>query len=184
MDININCEWEQSKINPRLRICKRCKYVSGVADISHDHRICPVLIDSAARNPEYKQIRLEKILTVQPDGTVKEEIIPQSHFNDWWPGGETTINIPTASILNKNNTNHPKQNLNKQSVTTEKQQVQGKPCSQEQIDARLAICQGCEFYKNNSCLKCGCALSRDRNYMNKLYWADKSCPIGKWGPVE
>ena len=56
-------------------------------------------------------------------------------------------------------------------------------CSQQQIDERLAICTGCEFYENNSCLQCGCILSRERNYMNKLYRADQACPIGKWGPV-
>ncbi len=56
-------------------------------------------------------------------------------------------------------------------------------CSQEQIDIRLAICKGCEFYENNSCLQCGCILSRDKNYMNKLYRADQSCPVGKWGPI-
>lgn len=57
-------------------------------------------------------------------------------------------------------------------------------CSQQQIDSRLSVCKSCEFYQNNTCLKCGCSLSRDRVFMNKLYWPDQSCPIGKWGPVE
>lgn len=56
-------------------------------------------------------------------------------------------------------------------------------CSQEQIDSRMDICKQCPFFQNNSCLQCGCALSRDRNYKNKLYFADQSCPIGKWGPI-
>ena len=56
-------------------------------------------------------------------------------------------------------------------------------CSQEQIDARMDICKQCPFFQINSCLQCGCALSRDRNYKNKLYFADQSCPIGKWGPI-
>lgn len=59
-----------------------------------------------------------------------------------------------------------------------------KQCSQENIDKRLSICHSCEFYQNNTCLKCGCSLSRDRVFMNKLYWPDQSCPIGKWGPIE
>lgn len=59
-----------------------------------------------------------------------------------------------------------------------------KQCSQKQIDNRLEVCRDCDFYQNNTCLKCGCSLSRDRVFMNKLYWADQSCPIGKWGPVE
>ncbi len=56
-------------------------------------------------------------------------------------------------------------------------------CSQEQIDARLSVCKSCEFYDKNTCLKCGCSLSRDKVFMNKLYWPDQSCPIGKWGPI-
>ena len=58
-----------------------------------------------------------------------------------------------------------------------------KQCSQEDIDKRLSICHACEFYQNNTCLKCGCSLSRDRVFMNKLYWPDQSCPMGKWGPI-
>lgn len=58
-----------------------------------------------------------------------------------------------------------------------------KECSQETIDQRLSICKSCPFYENDTCLQCGCALSRDRNYKNKLYFADQSCPIGKWGPA-
>ena len=57
-----------------------------------------------------------------------------------------------------------------------------KVCSQEQVDKRLSICHNCEYYENNTCLQCGCALSRERVYMNKLYLANQSCPIGKWGP--
>lgn len=64
-----------------------------------------------------------------------------------------------------------------------REQTPEQTCSQKQIDERLAICKGCEFYQDNSCLQCGCILSRERNYMNKLYRADQSCPIDKWGPV-
>lgn len=59
-----------------------------------------------------------------------------------------------------------------------------KSCSQKQIDERLSICQTCEYFQNNTCLKCGCSLSRDQVFINKLYWPDQSCPIGKWGPIE
>lgn len=56
-------------------------------------------------------------------------------------------------------------------------------CTQEQIDNRLAICQTCEYYENNTCLQCGCSLMREKVFNNKLYWSDQSCPIGKWGPI-
>ena len=53
--------------------------------------------------------------------------------------------------------------------------------SPEEIDRRYSICQGCEFLKNNSCLKCGCPITRDKKFISKLSWANESCPVGKWG---
>jgi hypothetical protein len=194
MNININCEWENSKINPKIRICKHCRYVCSTTNNSEDNRICPSLISQVASNPEYQQVRLEKVSLVKPDGSIEEQIITKPEktkpdLDAWWADSATeTPAISAQSVLSVGPKNLPPQSQQMQTQAQVKVQntteQQGKPCSQEQIDARLAICQGCEFYKNNSCLKCGCALSRDRNYMNKLYWADKSCPIGKWGPVE
>lgn len=57
-------------------------------------------------------------------------------------------------------------------------------CTQEQIDARFAICQGCEFLKDNACTKCGCPINREKRFISKLSWANEKCPIGKWGPVD
>lgn len=57
-------------------------------------------------------------------------------------------------------------------------------CSQEQIDSRLAICNDCEYYENNQCLQCGCAISRDRVFGNKLAFKNKECPIGKWKRIK
>ena len=56
-------------------------------------------------------------------------------------------------------------------------------CSKDEIDTRLEICQKCEYYKNDSCMLCGCAIIREKNYNNKLAHKDKSCPINKWGPI-
>ena len=56
-------------------------------------------------------------------------------------------------------------------------------CTQEQIDARFAICQGCEHFDGKACRQCGCPVVRERQYLSKLSWADSSCPVGKWGPV-
>lgn len=53
-------------------------------------------------------------------------------------------------------------------------------CSKEEIDARLKICQSCEYYQNDSCLLCGCTIIRDKNFNNKLAHKDKSCPVNKW----
>ena len=53
-------------------------------------------------------------------------------------------------------------------------------CSQEQINARYAICQPCEFLKDLTCQKCGCPISQERGWLSKLSWATSECPIGKW----
>ena len=51
-----------------------------------------------------------------------------------------------------------------------------------QILDRYAICEACEEFdpKGSQCLVCGCSLSKKKNFMNKLAWADQKCPIGKW----
>jgi hypothetical protein len=53
--------------------------------------------------------------------------------------------------------------------------------SDEEIIRRHDICTGCEFFKDNSCQKCGCPVVRAKQYVSKLSWADSECPVGKWG---
>jgi len=70
--------------------------------------------------------------------------------------------------------------------------VKGSPsCTQEQIDARLAICKECPLYQisaNNpdvgSCNACGCNINKENKFLNKLAWADQECPKGKWGRLD
>ncbi|MDB5342008.1 MAG: hypothetical protein JWP89_385 [Schlesneria sp.] len=52
--------------------------------------------------------------------------------------------------------------------------------SQEEIEARLTICQTCEFLQNNHCSKCGCACIATNQVVNKLALATEKCPLGKW----
>jgi hypothetical protein len=56
--------------------------------------------------------------------------------------------------------------------------------SQEQIDARFAICQTCQHFDGRACTKCGCPVVREKAFVSKLAWANEKCPAGKWGPVE
>lgn len=56
--------------------------------------------------------------------------------------------------------------------------------TQEQIDARHAICQTCEHYNGRACRKCGCPVNREKAFISKLSWANEKCPVGKWGPVD
>jgi len=51
------------------------------------------------------------------------------------------------------------------------------PRSEKEImDARLAICKTCEFFKpsTNQCRKCGCFMKL------KTRLSNAHCPIGKW----
>lgn len=56
-------------------------------------------------------------------------------------------------------------------------------CSKEQIDYRMSICQTCEYFKENSCLLCGCNIVREKNYNNKLAQKNQHCPILKWKEI-
>ena len=53
--------------------------------------------------------------------------------------------------------------------------------SDEEIIRRHDLCLACEFFKDNSCQKCGCPVVRAKQYVSKLSWADSECPVGKWG---
>lgn len=65
----------------------------------------------------------------------------------------------------------------------EKENAPENLCSKEEINARLAICDSCEHYKENTCMLCGCRVVREANYQNKLAHRHASCPINKWGPI-
>lgn len=70
-------------------------------------------------------------------------------------------------------------------VSSAKHVAAGMPmASDAEILRRHDICQGCEFFMDNSCQKCGCPVSRTKKYISKLSWADQECPVGKWGPED
>ncbi len=68
--------------------------------------------------------------------------------------------------------------------------LNGSPtCTQDEIDARLAVCRECPLWladPNNADLgtcthsECGCAGGRFQRYLNKLAWRDQNCPAGLW----
>jgi hypothetical protein len=52
-----------------------------------------------------------------------------------------------------------------------------KKVSQEEMDRRMDICKGCEFFTDGDrprCSKCGCHLNI------KARWESAHCPIDKW----
>lgn len=58
--------------------------------------------------------------------------------------------------------------------------------TQQQIDLRYNICKRCEKFisTKSECGVCGCSLGDKKRFMNKLAWADQSCPIGKWSSIK
>lgn len=48
------------------------------------------------------------------------------------------------------------------------------PADTNIVEDRLEICNNCEHFKKNMCLKCGCILS----FKTRL--KHSNCPIGKW----
>lgn len=61
----------------------------------------------------------------------------------------------------------------------------GATCTQEQIDARFAVCQGCPLFNGTNCMhrKCGCTVNDQKKFFNKLAWSSEVCPIGKWETI-
>jgi len=57
--------------------------------------------------------------------------------------------------------------------------------TQQQINERYNICLSCDMYntKDSTCMMCGCNVNQKKIFMNKLAWADQSCPLQKWGKL-
>ncbi len=181
---SIYCDFKVSDLNPNLYVCKYCNVVISAKNYSKIQNIvCSVQIEKAAMDPRFDQIKLLKTTVETSDGKKISETIHDTSIvekskilSDWW--------FYNPSQIYQTSFEEQMRLAPSQSLDDFKNNNSENQCSQEQIDARLEICKTCEFYQNNSCLKCGCSLSRDRNFMNKLYWKNKSCPIGKWGSVE
>jgi hypothetical protein len=57
----------------------------------------------------------------------------------------------------------------------------GRPlCSEAQIDARAAICDGCSDLVHGACRYCGCPINRNRSHLSKLAMREQECPLRKW----
>ena len=80
-------------------------------------------------------------------------------------------------------------NLTKAAVTHVAQGL--KHCTEEQKQARYAQCtkNECGFYMGDVdggvCThhSCGCCIRHHGKFMDKLSWADSSCPLNYWGPI-
>ena len=64
--------------------------------------------------------------------------------------------------------------MNVEDAIDEQLAMERNHASLELRDQRLAICQGCQYLANETCLHCGCFV-RFRASLDQ-----KKCPIGKW----
>jgi len=60
-------------------------------------------------------------------------------------------------------------------VESEKQK-----CSDLEILSRHNVCMMCSEFKDDSCTQCGCRITRNKEFANKLLWKDEKCPLDKW----
>jgi len=66
-----------------------------------------------------------------------------------------------------------------------------KHCSEEEKKQRYEICKSnqCGLFRKYGnggiCAHddCGCLIRSNGKFLDKLSWADSSCPVGKWGPI-
>lgn len=82
----------------------------------------------------------------------------------------------------KNNTDIARESPEDQPIVSQ-EEYQKDPASKEQIDARMDICNSCEYYKEEACMLCGCRVVRDSVYQNKLADKNASCPDGRWAAI-
>ena len=60
--------------------------------------------------------------------------------------------------------------------------------NQEQLDERLKICKECPLFKKKEAMvggictheSCGCTITDEITFLNKIAWADQECPLKKW----
>lgn len=56
----------------------------------------------------------------------------------------------------------------------------GRQLSDQEYEARLAICRGCEMYDEGTCKACGCKLMSSIPLLAKARWESSVCPRGYW----
>lgn len=71
-------------------------------------------------------------------------------------------------------------NLLEQAIESGKDVLNGNPllATPEKAKARFDICETCEFFLKNRCLKCGCFMDK------KIHFESSKCPMNKWGSLQ
>lgn len=176
-ELDIYCNMIPSKLNPERYLCQDCGQSISKEDFDNNNRtMCYNKLEMAALREDIPQVRLKSIKFLDKNDNEIQKVETRQPIGiavDWWNYNPNS-NIQTQKEI----TELPLHSHNDTKITT--QNSAPAEATEEEVNRRMDICQGCEFFKNNMCLKCGCALSREQNYHNKLYNANAKCPVGKW----
>lgn len=107
------------------------------------------------------------------------------------PAVTTKIGVPTPQPSQRTESHRPLpmpsllQRVHHFIVALQQHRAAGSPvCDDDQLRARLTICQACEQFDGQHCRICGCFCGANASFLNKLAWADQACPHpdgAKWG---
>lgn len=177
-ELDIYCNMIPSKLNPERYLCQDCGQSISKEDFDNNALpMCYNKLEMAALREDIPQVRLKSIKFLDKnDNEIQTVETPQPMglAIDWWNYN------PNSSIKTQQEIAElPQHSHNDTKITMQNSTIKTE-ATEEEVNRRMDICQGCEFFKNNMCLKCGCALSREQNYHNKLYNANAKCPVGKW----
>lgn len=172
-DVSVTCEMIPSKTKPGYQVCKVCNQVMKNEEFEKNPSpFCFQKLQTYALREDVPSVRLKSVEVVKDQQNVPqkptEEVNNFALNNNWW-------NMPGTEI----NKNYSREKPLPPPIQGDSSGYK-EEAKKETIEKRMKICETCEFYKDNLCLKCGCALSREHNYKNKLFHEDAKCPIDKW----
>jgi len=174
-DVSVTCEMIPSQTKSGYQVCKVCNQVMKNEEFEKNQNpFCFQKLQTYALREDVPSIRLKSVEVTKDEQDLPQKRPGKEHKlalnHNWWnmPGTEIQKNYSGQ------HGNQPPQNLQGDSSQYKKE------ANEDTIEKRMKICETCEFYKNNVCLQCGCALSREHNYKNKLFHEDAKCPIDKW----
>jgi len=162
--MNMYCEFEDTNTLFNNKPIYQCPYC-GIKLLLDDPKNAKIMC--FGKRNELNQIVLGKENTDYTDGLTGEGLKAAAINKVLKSGNSQPVNTGDLSSM----------------IAAIKSSKSANMCSDEQINERLQICNSCEYYKDNSCMLCGCVVIRDANYTNKLAHKDQACPIMKWKQI-
>ena len=183
-EIDVTCNVEPYEGKPGFHVCKSCGQLIKNEDVlAKNVPFCFEKLQAYSLREDVPGVRLveQKIIKEENKETENKKIIKNNfaiNMNWWNKAGSHKEDSQSVGM-----DNYRKEAASKKldrPPQYKDDSTYNQLAKQETIDTRMKICESCEFYQNNVCLKCGCALSREHNFKNKLFHDDAKCPVGKW----